>query len=551
MPELLNTQDVLSASKIKSAGDAASSVNPRISNTSGTTSGNFSQVYSESVGKNEARVIPPDTVSNREQQRNAPTIGSENGKPANLMARVLENNGNSLPTGIVQELIPNLLNGFNPESQLDASESMPASQNNLGGATSITGLDAEDMTYYPESTMPKEIEVSSKSLPNSTGEALGSKLGVTSIGLDNAKTSEAPVYNGKSNEHSFATSVNTENSGVTTNQESKFGSQKTGNTVIASTVALSDTQDAAKHTKCIVAMESGDSKIKHSEQILHALKPVPSEPIKLPLDQANIKDRILSPNLRPSLFQGIDENAVLKSANLKSVANEAIKEVSQAALNQTLRVSVMPNVESPGAINKDFSRIINSQYTSSAPELALNNVEEIDNNSLRTQFTLPKSGLGFSSLTLSGAPVTSTLTSNINSQAWPQEFSQQLVIFAQKDIKQANLQLNPQRLGPMEVRISMGSDQQVNVSFNTQHGMVKEAIDSALPRLREMFEQQGLNLGDVNVSQNSEQNARKQQFHNNNVPVNGTVQDTDAAIEEEQVLLLTNSQSNNIVDYYA
>ena len=61
------------------------------------------------------------------------------------------------------------------------------------------------------------------------------------------------------------------------------------------------------------------------------------------------------------------------------------------------------------------------------------------------------------------------------------------------------LHLNPPSLGPLEVRLSM-NDGQANLSFATQHLPVKEAIESAAPRLREMLGESGISLGSVSVN---------------------------------------------------
>jgi flagellar hook-length control protein FliK len=59
-------------------------------------------------------------------------------------------------------------------------------------------------------------------------------------------------------------------------------------------------------------------------------------------------------------------------------------------------------------------------------------------------------------------------------------------------------------LGPLEVRIEISPDQQqTNIHFITHHAAVREAVEAALPRLREMLDTQQLSLGDVNVSQHS------------------------------------------------
>jgi len=62
------------------------------------------------------------------------------------------------------------------------------------------------------------------------------------------------------------------------------------------------------------------------------------------------------------------------------------------------------------------------------------------------------------------------------------------------------LRLNPGYLDPVTIKIDVTQDQ-ASVAFTAQHAAVKEAIDAALPKLREMFSTQQLNLAEVSVSQ--------------------------------------------------
>ncbi len=70
-------------------------------------------------------------------------------------------------------------------------------------------------------------------------------------------------------------------------------------------------------------------------------------------------------------------------------------------------------------------------------------------------------------------------------------------------IQIAEFSINPPELGPVEVRISVDQDR-TSVQFNVQNGLVKEALEDALPRLRELMAQSGMTLADSNVSQQSE-----------------------------------------------
>jgi Flagellar hook-length control protein FliK len=107
----------------------------------------------------------------------------------------------------------------------------------------------------------------------------------------------------------------------------------------------------------------------------------------------------------------------------------------------------------------------------------------------------------------------------VNHPAWGNQVGDQLVFMLQGKLQSAEIKLNPAHLGPMEIRLSMHEDK-ASVTFISAHAPVREALDAALPRLREMMEQQGLNLTNVDVSAHSggQQQAFEQQNSQSRVP---------------------------------
>jgi len=90
---------------------------------------------------------------------------------------------------------------------------------------------------------------------------------------------------------------------------------------------------------------------------------------------------------------------------------------------------------------------------------------------------------------------------------WGQEFADKVVWLHQKAIPSAEINLNPRHLGPVSIHIDVDKEQ-ANVSFQAHNPLVRDSIEAALPRLRDMLSAQNLNLGDVNVSQ--QQSGQKQ-----------------------------------------
>jgi flagellar hook-length control protein FliK len=85
---------------------------------------------------------------------------------------------------------------------------------------------------------------------------------------------------------------------------------------------------------------------------------------------------------------------------------------------------------------------------------------------------------------------------------WGNQLGDGVRWMAQQNIQMADIRLNPPDMGLLEVRIQMNADQ-ANVTFSSPHAAVRDAIEQALPRLRDMLGNTGIQLGDVNVSQQS------------------------------------------------
>lgn len=94
------------------------------------------------------------------------------------------------------------------------------------------------------------------------------------------------------------------------------------------------------------------------------------------------------------------------------------------------------------------------------------------------------------------------MTKPFTDPGWNQQLGERVQWLTDKAVPVAELRLNPQHLGPISVRIDMDHDK-ASIAFSAHHAMVRDAIEAAVPKLREMLGAQQLNLIDVNVSQPS------------------------------------------------
>jgi flagellar hook-length control protein FliK len=80
------------------------------------------------------------------------------------------------------------------------------------------------------------------------------------------------------------------------------------------------------------------------------------------------------------------------------------------------------------------------------------------------------------------------------------ELTARMKLLVRDGIREARLQLHPAELGRLQVTISTDGDQ-ARVSFIAETVAARDAIEQSLPRLREMLEQNGLQLAQSDVGQ--------------------------------------------------
>ena len=92
-----------------------------------------------------------------------------------------------------------------------------------------------------------------------------------------------------------------------------------------------------------------------------------------------------------------------------------------------------------------------------------------------------------------------TITTPLGNHTWANEFSQKISWMSTQQNQVAELHLNPPDLGPLDVVLKV-SGNQATALFTSPHGAVRDAVENALPKLRETLADNGITLGNATVS---------------------------------------------------
>jgi flagellar hook-length control protein FliK len=148
-----------------------------------------------------------------------------------------------------------------------------------------------------------------------------------------------------------------------------------------------------------------------------------------------------------------------------------------------------------------------------------------------------------------------TLSQPSRSPNWSQALGHRVMYMANHKLQEAKITLNPEKLGSIQVKLNVDKDQAVHVSMLTQQGTTREAIEQAMPKLKEMLENAGMKFGSMDVSEERQafagdeaQEKGEGQRTFGQTGQSGDDHDEAAAASSRESILAT---SNNLVDYYA
>jgi flagellar hook-length control protein FliK len=114
----------------------------------------------------------------------------------------------------------------------------------------------------------------------------------------------------------------------------------------------------------------------------------------------------------------------------------------------------------------------------------------------------PLAGQGAANPLATPAPVAMTLATPMTQANWGGAVAERVVWMTNANMQEAEIQLHPRELGPIGIKITV-QNEQTHVSFVAHHATTREALEAALPRLREMLSDNGLQPGSTDVSQHS------------------------------------------------
>ena len=215
--------------------------------------------------------------------------------------------------------------------------------------------------------------------------------------------------------------------------------------------------------------------------------------------------------------------------------------MQQQFMNMAQSTSQNTNVIREQQVERQFSALLNERVATQTLTQGEAEATKLSNPAIAAErrAQLP---VGLQSI---GLPVTH--------EKWGQALGQRVVYMANQQVQQAQITLNPDKLGPVQVRLQIDRDQKVSVLMVAQHGVTREALEAALPRLREMLEQSGIEVSSVDINDKKQFEEREREEAKKQQASSTSTGDGDSAGETltESAPGVTTYSTDNVVDYYA
>lgn len=142
-----------------------------------------------------------------------------------------------------------------------------------------------------------------------------------------------------------------------------------------------------------------------------------------------------------------------------------------------------------------------------------------------------------------------TVTTPLGSSQWGDDFSQKINWMVSQKNQVAELHLNPPNLGPLDVVIKI-TDNQATALFTSPHAMVRDAVESALPKLRELLADNGIMLSNATVGDQSPRDREASEFAGRNSG-SAARRDADTSLLETPVPVTMTRKHNGVLDTFA
>jgi len=161
---------------------------------------------------------------------------------------------------------------------------------------------------------------------------------------------------------------------------------------------------------------------------------------------------------------------------------------------------------------------------------------------------IPLSDTGSTASTTATTTAQLSVDVPVQDQRWQKAFSQR-VVWSVGNVQSAQLRIHPAELGRIDIQVNVENDK-ANVVFTAQQGVVKDAIEQALPRLREMLAEQGVELENADIFHDNFNQQHAGTHNGSSEQQELAVGLSDDEQSDEKILISEMTINEDVVDFY-
>lgn len=232
---------------------------------------------------------------------------------------------------------------------------------------------------------------------------------------------------------------------------------------------------------------------------------------------------------------------------LDNNARDEVKNIRSNFLDQYIDFENIPKVTTRNDINPELtasSRTLDiTQDVKFSPNTNVQIDKSVTLNSTSAELLTSSSKIA----TLERTPLQ---ISDSNRVTNGDDLAQQISWAKHNNASQVRIAMSPEHLGALEINIESDVDG-VNIQFITQNATAKEALETFMPRLKDMLEQNGLNLQNANVSQQDKNQSDNPTFSDSEQLVSQSVSDEQSTANTEFDANVTTQSKNYLLEAFA
>ena len=138
--------------------------------------------------------------------------------------------------------------------------------------------------------------------------------------------------------------------------------------------------------------------------------------------------------------------------------------------------------------------------------------------------------------------------SQSNKQQQATEMATHVRVLKNQGGGEAKINLHPAELGRMSISVSTDATD-TKVSFVVETSQARQAVETAMPRLKELLEQSGLSLADSDVTEQHKQSADEKRT--DRTPSSPSLESPDAGMGDSELTLSVEIDPSRLLDAYA